>query len=139
MYRAISPFPTVFSTLKRNFCYLHQIKNCCMPCLSVRKTLKFVGWEKVKMWRKRENAGEQHFHFFPIFFLPLDRYVLCLEYHSPVVSFHEILATLTCLKFCHLVKGQCINQITKVWPCVVKHMQMIILVSFKCFYFSLMG
>ena len=40
--RAISPFPTVFST-----CHFRQILNCCLQTPSVWKSLKFVVWERV--------------------------------------------------------------------------------------------
>ena len=45
--RAISPFPTVFSTSLRIFCYFHSIQNFRLQSLSVWKNLKFVVWESV--------------------------------------------------------------------------------------------
>ena len=42
--RAISPFPTVFSTCLDNFLHFCQIWNCRLQTLSVWKSLKFVVW-----------------------------------------------------------------------------------------------
>ena len=47
-YLAISPFPTVFSTLLENFRHFYQIQNCRLQTLSVEKRLKLVMWERVK-------------------------------------------------------------------------------------------
>ena len=44
--KAISPFPTVFSTNMENFLPFHQTQYCRLQTLSVWKSLKFVIWEK---------------------------------------------------------------------------------------------
>ena len=45
--RAISPFPTVFSTFLEGFLPFHQIQNCRLLTLSIWKSLNFVVWERV--------------------------------------------------------------------------------------------
>ena len=47
--RAISPFPTVFSTRLKNILPLHQIWNCSLQTISVLRSLKFLVWERVNM------------------------------------------------------------------------------------------
>ena len=42
------PFPQCFVPVWRTFCHFHQIQNCRLQILSVRKSLKFVVWERVK-------------------------------------------------------------------------------------------
>ena len=41
-FRAIYPFPTVFSNFWRILCQFYQIRNCCLLTLSAWKSLNFV-------------------------------------------------------------------------------------------------
>ena len=40
-------FPKCFLSIWRTFCHVHQISNCRLQTLSVRKSLKFVVWDRV--------------------------------------------------------------------------------------------
>ena len=48
---AISPFPQCFLPFWRIYCRFHQIWNCHLQTPSVRKSLKFVVWERVNIIR----------------------------------------------------------------------------------------
>ena len=41
-------FPQCLLSVWRTFCHFHQVWNCRLQTLSIWKSLKFVGWERVK-------------------------------------------------------------------------------------------
>ena len=61
--RAISPFPTAFSTLLENLLPFSPILNCRLQTLPIWKSKKFVFWERVNnlgkdplktLWKKKK-------------------------------------------------------------------------------------
>ena len=42
-------FPQYFLSFRTTFCHFHQLYNCRLQSLSIRKSLKFVAWERVKL------------------------------------------------------------------------------------------
>ena len=60
--------------------------------------------ERKKLREKGENAGNQHFLLFPLFFLPFSKQFL--KFHSCIFYHVHMLSTGTSLKFCHFVKTQ---------------------------------
>ena len=64
-------FPQCFLAFWIAFSHVYQISNCRLPTLSVRKSLKFVIWERVKRIEntvgKGQIAHDEQFLIFPVF------------------------------------------------------------------------
>ena len=56
-------FPQCFPPFWITFFHFHQIQNCHLQTLSVWNSLKFVGWERVKVSAYSICRLQKHSHF----------------------------------------------------------------------------
>ena len=78
-------FPQCFLPVWRTFCHLHQVQNCCLQTLSVWNSLRFVVWERVKMYcgQRRKCLKSAIFFFsYNVFHIFRDKSIISIMFNT---------------------------------------------------------